>query len=102
MSHPESRSSESNSIESLLESLLDQTTRQAEVSRKRILSKSEAADYLGIAPRTLDKLVSEGEIPVTHLTTRRAFDRRALDQIIRGRTKYESAPAGIPMRRVRR
>ena len=46
----------------------------------RLLSRAEAARYLGVAPATLDKAVRAGQFPAPlRIGVRNLYDRAALD-----------------------
>jgi predicted DNA-binding transcriptional regulator AlpA len=46
----------------------------------RLLSRAEAAAYLGVAPATLDKAVLAGQFPAPlRIGVRNLFDRAAID-----------------------
>ncbi|WP_278588710.1 helix-turn-helix domain-containing protein [Limosilactobacillus pontis] len=47
------------------------------------LSKKEAADYLGVAPNTLDKWIHDGvDIPYKHIGKTYRFNRNDLDKFM--------------------
>ncbi len=50
--------------------------------RKRLLSVSEAAEYLGRTPKAIHAMVERGKIPVVRVDSRRFFDVTDLDRWI--------------------
>lgn len=90
-------------LQKIKEALNELVLRQEEATKpKRLMTKDEAANYLAVSKRMLDKLVSLGEVPVTRVTSRRLFDRRALDAIIKSRTEYQRDPMRPSFKRVRK
>ena len=54
-------------------------------NQRRWMSPAEAADYLGISPRTLRNYISEGKLPAYRLGGKRTMriDRADLDALLR-------------------
>lgn len=49
---------------------------------KRMLTREEAAEYLGCSPSTIDNLVADGKLTPSYYTRRPMFDRFQLDRLI--------------------
>lgn len=66
----------------------------------RWMTRSQAAEYLGVSLRTLGNLRAHHDLPVTHMIGRVVrFDREALDAWAAARTHIEVDPAPGPARR---
>lgn len=64
--------------------MISATTTRAQFA-PRYLSRCDAAKYLGISTRLLDKLVSEKKLPVCRPSARRVVvDATALDEFMAG------------------
>ena len=64
-----------------------ETRRQPAVSdgaRSAVLSREQAADYLGISTRTFDRLRSESDLPFVTIGRRKKYLQRDLDALILG------------------
>lgn len=63
---------------------------------KRLLSRKEAAAYVGLSPNAFDKAVSLGHYPAPNRLTgidRVQWDRVSLDSVINRRFGIKGAPA---------
>jgi excisionase family DNA binding protein len=63
------------------------------------LSVAEAADYLRVSERTLDRLVKYSRVRSTTLGRRRLFHRNDLDALAKAATGEGTAPTVPPRRR---
>lgn len=55
-------------------------------SNRRLLSVTQAAEYLGLSPKTVYSWVESGRIPYVALGRRRMLDTRELERFIRENT----------------
>lgn len=55
-------------------------TASTTINRPITLNRLEAAEYLGIGVRTLDRMVADGTIPSGKFRGRRVFNRELLDR----------------------
>jgi excisionase family DNA binding protein len=55
---------------------------------KRLLTISQAAEYLGRSPKAIEHLIARGVLPVTKLDGKRQIDRIALDKLISENTYF--------------
>jgi excisionase family DNA binding protein len=62
-------------------------------------SLDEAAAYLRVSERTLERLIARGKLPSTTLGRRRLVHRDHLDELGRATTGEETAPTAPPRRR---
>lgn len=71
-----------------------------------MLTHAEAADYLGVSPRTLDRMVSAREVECVKLGPHKRspirFRREALDECIERRAVAPRVHGGIDRKRVLR
>jgi len=58
-------------------------------SAKRLMTITEAAEYIGRSRRAVEAMIARGTIPVTKLDGRCQIDRVALDKMISDRTYRE-------------
>lgn len=65
------------------------------------LSIEEAADYLRVSPRTLERQLDHGRVRSTSIGRRRLFHRDDLDLLARAATREDVTPATPPRRRPR-
>jgi excisionase family DNA binding protein len=64
------------------------------------LSTPEAAKYLGVSKRTIERAVERGRLRAHSLGSRRLHHRQDLDAFVREATGEETAPTAPPRRRI--
>jgi excisionase family DNA binding protein len=65
------------------------------------LSLEEAADYLRVSPRTLERQLTRNRIRSSSIGRRRLLHRDDLDELAKAATREDVAPTTPPRRRVR-
>ena len=65
------------------------------------LSLNEAADYLRVSPRTLERRIARGKVRSTSIGRRRLLHRDDLDALAEAATREDATPATPPRRRAR-
>jgi excisionase family DNA binding protein len=65
------------------------------------LSLEEAADYLRVSPRTLERRIEKGRLRSTSIGRRRLVHRDDLDELAKAATREDVAPTTPPRRRSR-
>jgi excisionase family DNA binding protein len=65
------------------------------------LSLDEAADYLRVSPRTLERQLARGRVRSTSIGRRRLLNRDDLDELAKAATREDATPATPPRRRAR-
>lgn len=65
------------------------------------LSLDEAADYLRVSPRTLERQLARGRVRSTAIGRRRLVHRDDLDELAKAATREDVTPATPPRRRSR-
>jgi excisionase family DNA binding protein len=63
------------------------------------LSIDEAAAYLRVSPRTLERRIAKGRVRSTSIGRRRLLHRDDLDELVRAATRKETARTAPPRRR---
>ena len=92
-------------IVAALEELVDERVRERLEGQSKILDSSpwlsidEAADYLGVSPRTLERRIASGRIRSSEIGRRRLLNRDDLDAL--AATREDATPATSPRRRTR-
>jgi excisionase family DNA binding protein len=87
-----------------LEELVDERVRErleaSEVngSASPWLSLDEAADYLRVSPRTLERQLARGHVRSTSIGRRRLLHRADLDELAKAATREETARTAPPRR----
>jgi excisionase family DNA binding protein len=80
-------------LEQLIERLADLVAARIGTgggSTKRLMTISEAAEYIGRSRRAVEAMIARGTIPVTKLDGRCQIDRVALDKMISDRTYFDT------------
>jgi excisionase family DNA binding protein len=65
------------------------------------LSLEEAAEYLRVSPRTLERRIEKGRLRSSSIGRRRLLHRDDLDQLAQAATREDVAPTTPPRRRSR-
>lgn len=65
------------------------------------LALEEAASYLRVSPRTLERRIAKGRIRSTTIGRRRLLHRDDLDELAKAATREDVTPATPPRRRAR-
>jgi excisionase family DNA binding protein len=65
------------------------------------LAVGQAADYLAVSERTLERMIATGRVRSSTLGRRRLLNRNDLDELARTATREDAAPTTPPRRRAR-
>jgi excisionase family DNA binding protein len=85
-------------IEELVEERVRAEVESVEVNGAALLSLADAADYLAVSARTLERLVAKKRIRTKDIGRRRLFRRADLDAFAEEATREDATPVTPPRR----
>jgi excisionase family DNA binding protein len=88
-------------FELLVRELLDEALAEQSPRSPNWLSREEAAEYLGVSLRTLERSLARGRVHSTTIGRRRLLHRDDLDAFARAAAREDVAPTTPPRRRAR-